>query len=74
MKQPVSITPITVPSVGTTSSDTGRTEIIDVYVGGLITSGGPQAFQGRHAIMIMSLSQAECLLMDLAAKLGMTVS
>lgn len=71
MKQPVSVRPITVPSVGTTKS---RSDTYDVYVGNLVTSGGPAAFQGRHALLLLSLSQAECLVHDLAAKLGMVVS
>ena len=72
MKQPVSIAPITVATVGAT---TKATDGIDgVYVGNLTTTSGPQAFQGRHALLLLSPSQAECLVHDLAAKLGMTVS
>jgi hypothetical protein len=72
VKQPVTVVPITVPTVGVT---TQQTDGIDgVYVGNLNTVRGPQAFQGRHALLLLSLSQAECLVHDLAAKLGMTVS
>ena len=71
MKQPVSVAPITVPTVGTTRD---RAEVYDVYIGGLQTVRGPVAMQGRHALLLLSQSQAECLVHDLAKQLGMTVS
>jgi hypothetical protein len=72
VKIPVTIAPITVATVGATTIPTDG--IHGVYVGNLSTVRGPQAFLGRHALLILSQSQAECLVRDLATKLGMTVS
>jgi hypothetical protein len=73
MKQPVNLVPITVANVGLTR-DIDTQNITSVWVGNLMTNGGPRAATGRSAILTLSHSQAECLLLDLAAALGATVS
>ena len=71
MKQPVTVVPITVPTVAVTEQN-GST--VEVFIGRLVVRSGPKGYADRHAALVMSSSQAEALVYNLAAKLGMTVS
>jgi hypothetical protein len=75
MKTPIGLAPTTVPKVGVTRSGClSGSAIVDVIIGGLRTVSGPNGTLSRAAFITMSPSQAECLVHDLAAQLGMTVS
>ena len=70
-KQPVGFAPITVPVVRT---HVVEGEIVHVMVEHLTTTMGPTAFEGRHAHLLLTRNQAEVLLRELAAKLGLEVT
>lgn len=72
MKQPIGVVPITVPIVATmTDGTTG--EITIVFVNGLRVHTGPANMTDRHAWLLLSRNQAEVLVLELAAKLGVEV-
>ena len=70
-KQPVGVTPITVPTVAVTFDGAGQ--VTEVFVDGLWTRSGPTGCMGRKAWLLLSANQAEVLMRELAAKLGFTV-
>lgn len=70
-KQPVGVTPITVPTVAVYTTRDG---IKDFTIGGLYTSSGPVGVEDRHAHLNLSQAQAEALVYELAAKLGLEVT
>ena len=72
-KQQIGVTPITVPTVARLS-DPPTDQVEFLVVGNLRTYKGPAAFNGRRAWLRLTAYQAEVLVRELAAKLGLEVT
>ena len=73
MKQPLGIAPITVPSVSAAFTDADEA-VLQVLVDHLVTIAGPAESLGRHAWLLLTRNQAEVLVHELSAKLGITIT
>jgi len=69
-KQPVGLAPITMPTIGVTLVDG---VVAQVFIDRLVTITGPAGVVGRHAWLLLTPDQAEVLVRELGAKLGLEV-